>query len=137
MGLLIVRGWRAFYRHIYTVYGVTPEHYRALYLAQLGRCFVCQKAKGMHPDDPKGAGSQRLGIDHNHAYGSRREAVRALTCTLGDKSCNRILGWLTYEGLERARIVLREMPAQAVLRQLDAGPISDEDLTGMMLHERD
>src|SRR6185503_16853653 len=62
----VVAAWRAFYRKAWQAYGITPHQYRALYLAQLGRCYICQEAKGMHPDDPKGGGGKRLAVDHNH-----------------------------------------------------------------------
>jgi len=83
--------WRAFYREAASGrkgYTASPDAYRIMYLAQLGRCFICQTARGIHPDDPKGKGSQRLGWDHNHTTG----AVRGLLCTKGEWSCNRIVG---------------------------------------------
>lgn len=94
----VVKEWRAFYRAALDKYGITPERYRQLYLLQKGRCAICQKATGKHPDDPKGRGGRRLGIDHNHATG----AVRGLLCTGGDKTCNRIIGWLNAPALRRA-----------------------------------
>lgn len=107
--------WRSFYRHIYATYAVAPQDYRDLYLAQRGRCYICREAKGKHPDDPKGRGARRLGVDHNHAIGyGRREAVRALLCTGGDRTCNRIIGWLGPEALKRGAEVLETAPAQDV-----------------------
>lgn len=94
----LVAEWRAFYRAALIKYGVTPADYRGLYLAQSGRCAICRKATGKHPDDPRGRGGRRLGIDHNHVTGF----VRGLLCTGGDKTCNRIIGWLGPEALERA-----------------------------------
>ena len=93
-----VSAWRAFYSRALNVYGVTPAHYQALYLAQRGRCWICRTATGIHPDDPKARGTRRLGIDHNHVTGQ----VRGLLCTGGDKTCNRIIGWLTAPALRRA-----------------------------------
>jgi hypothetical protein len=90
--------WRAFYRRALDLYGVTPDRYLALYLAQKGRCWICRTATGKHPEDPKGRGGRRLGIDHNHTSGF----VRGLLCTGGDKTCNRIIGWLTAPALHRA-----------------------------------
>lgn len=87
----VARAWREFYRKASSGvagYTATPEMYVGLYKAQLGRCFICQVARGIHPEDPKGRGSQRLGWDHNHATG----AVRGLLCTKGVWSCNRIVG---------------------------------------------
>jgi hypothetical protein len=86
-----VRAWREFFRKAASGqagYTVTWEDYVILYRAQLGRCFICQTARGINPDDPKARGSQRLGWDHNHATG----AVRGLLCTKGEWSCNRIVG---------------------------------------------
>lgn len=130
----VVRGWRTFYRHIWSTYGVTPKQYRAVYLAQLGRCFICQKARGQHPDAPKlRPGARRLGIDHNHIFGFRPVAVRGLLCNWGDKSCNRIIGWIGYDALVRAQVYLREAPAQSVFAALEAG-MSDEQIQGMALN---
>jgi len=93
-----VRAWRTFYSRILDVYGVTPRHYLDLYLAQKGRCWICRLATGINPLDPKARGSRRLGIDHNHTTGQ----VRGLLCTGGDKTCNRIIGWLNAGQLRRA-----------------------------------
>lgn len=130
MSTLVASGWRTFYRHIYQVYGVTPLDYRALYLAQLGRCYICQRAKGMHPDDPKGGGGRRLGVDHNHVLGNRREAVRGLLCNWGDKSCNRTIGYLNIESLQRAVDYVRYPPGQRVLMLVTDG-VMPEDLQGV------
>ena len=129
----IATQWRTFYRGIRTLYGMTPAQYRALYIAQQGRCFICLRAKGIHPDDPKGRGSRRLGVDHNHLFGNRIGAVRGLLCTGGDRTCNRIIGWLNYEALRRAVAYIEEWPAQAVFARLEEGPITDEELTGLAM----
>jgi hypothetical protein len=128
----VARAWRAFYTSIRSRYGMSPAQYRALYLAQLGRCYGCWDKRGIHPDDPRGAGTRRLAIDHNHAYGNRIEAVRGLLCGTGDLSCNRILGALRDrpEALERLAHHLRTMPAQATFRALEAGR-ADEEIQGM------
>lgn len=102
MTALNVRAWRTFYRGALHLYGVTPAQYRFLYLIQKGRCAVCRVAKGIHPDDPKAGGTRRLGIDHNHITG----AVRGLLCTGGDKTCNRIIGWMNATQLRRAAAYL-------------------------------
>lgn len=107
----VARAWREFYRKALKEYGITPVQYRDLYVAQYGCCFICRVAKGKHPDDPRGTGGRRLGIDHNHVT----DRVRGLLCTGGDKTCNRIIGWLKPEALERAVIYVREEPAQVVL----------------------
>jgi hypothetical protein len=98
MAAAVVKDWRAFYARALDQYGITPDDYRVLYVAQKGRCWICRKAKGLHPDDPAGRGSRRLGIDHDHLTG----AVRGLLCTGGDKTCNRIIGWLSGPALQRA-----------------------------------
>lgn len=98
MASLHVRAWRAFYSRALDVYGITPDQYRLLYVAQRGRCWICRTAKGIHPDDPKAAGRRRLGVDHDHVTG----AVRGLLCSGGDKTCNRIIGWLDAASLGRA-----------------------------------
>jgi hypothetical protein len=120
----VSRAWREFYRQALERYNVTPRQYRDLYVAQYGCCYICRKAKGKHPDDPRGTGGRRLGIDHNHVT----DAVRGLLCTGGDKTCNRIIGWLTPEALERAVVYVREEPAQHVLAKsedLDRAGIYD------------
>jgi hypothetical protein len=91
MSLPVARSWREFFRKALTGtagYVATPGMYIVLYKAQLGRCYICQTAKGINPEDPKGKGSQRLGWDHNHATG----IVRGLLCCKGEWSCNRIVG---------------------------------------------
>jgi len=98
MSAINVKAWRAFYGRAMDLYEVTPAAYRRLYLAQKGRCWICRTAKGIHPDDPKAAGSRRLGVDHNHLNGR----VRGLLCTGGDKTCNRVIGWLNAAQLRRA-----------------------------------
>jgi hypothetical protein len=129
----VVTSWRAFYRHIGREYRVTPRFYRALYLAQSGRCFVCQTARGMHPDDLKGGGGRRLGVDHNHLIGNRLEAVRALVCTgsLSANTCNRLIARYDLSALERAVVLLTEPPAQH-LRRIVTDSMSDEYLTGLL-----
>lgn len=123
----VVAAWRAFYRRGLSGeagYVITPEQYRRLYIAQKGRCWICQRAKGIHPDDPKGGGSRRLGVDHDHLTGE----VRGLLCTGGDKTCNRIIGWLGSEALQRAADYRRSRYGQParVLRELDRQLVSAE-----------
>jgi hypothetical protein len=110
-----VRAWRTFYSRMLDAYGITPADYRRLYVAQKGRCWICRRARGVHPDDPRAAGGRRLGVDHDHATG----AVRGLLCTGGDKTCNRIIGWLDAGALDRAAKYLRSRRGQPV-RALDA-----------------
>lgn len=130
MNPIVVKAWTAFYRHAWSTYGVSPRFYRALYLAQLGRCYICRKAKGIHPDDPRGGGSRRLGIDHDHNIGNKIEAVRALVCTgsLSANTCNRLIARYSVGALSRAVDVLIERPAQRLLAAGDN--MSDDVLTG-------
>lgn len=130
MPAVVTQRWRAFYRDVEAKYGLSPYDYRLLYLAQKGRCWICRDAKGIHPDDPKGRGYRRLGVDHNHATG----AVRGLLCTGGDKTCNRILGWLhDNPGAFRRAAEYLEHPPARVLAAVDRasqeaqGTMTDED----------
>jgi hypothetical protein len=109
--------WRAFYASAWKHYGITPQDYRDLYRAQHGCCYICRVAKGKNPDDPRGLGGRRLGVDHNHVLGNTREAVRGLLCTGGDRTCNRIIGWLNVNQLRRAVGYLELPPAQVVFRE--------------------
>jgi hypothetical protein len=107
----LVRAWAVFYRAAAAKYRVTPVQYRDLYVAQHGCCYICRSAKGMNPDDPRGRGGRRLAVDHNHVTG----AVRGLLCSGGDRTCNRIIGWLSLPQLKRAVEYVREEPGQSVL----------------------
>lgn len=76
-------------------YGITEKDYLKLSYEQDGRCFICHRA-------PK---KRRLSVDHDHALGRVRHAVRGLLCHM----CNR---GLTYyrdnpERLQRAAEYLR------------------------------
>lgn len=121
----MVASWRAFYRRAADVYHITPAQYRLLYVGQKGRCWICRKVKGIHPDDPKGRGTRRLGIDHNHATG----AVRGLLCTYGDKSCNRVIGWLDRAGLMRAVGYLDTPPAILIAQALQVARSQGEGMS--------
>lgn len=131
----VIRTWRAFYARAMDNYGVTPADYRILYLAQKGRCWICRKAKGVHPDDPQGRGARRLGIDHNHATSQ----VRGLLCTGGDKTCNRVIGWLDHASLKRAVAYLENPPAHVLqvvrasyeLARHDGYQLSDESMEAL------
>lgn len=118
MAIHVARAWREFFRKAQSGaagYTATPEMYVILYKAQLGRCFICQVARGINPEDPKGKGAQRLGWDHNHTTG----AVRGLLCTKGEWSCNRIVGRFrdNAEAWRRGARYL-EMPPALVLSQV-------------------
>jgi hypothetical protein len=121
-----VTAWRGFYRAMLAGnagYTLTPAEYRLLYIGQKGRCWICRTAKGIHPDDPRAAGTRRLGVDHNHLT---RE-VRGLLCTGGDKTCNRVIGWLGQQALARAAQYLADPPA----RVLAVAARVAEDLTAL------
>jgi hypothetical protein len=134
----VVKAWRAFYSAALDRYGVMPEAYRLLYIAQRGRCWICRTAKGIHPDDPKGGGTRRLGIDHDHVTG----AVRGLLCTGGDKTCNRVIGWLDAPSLRRAADylstrkgqparVLEEMRRQVAKAETTGAQLSQTELDAL------
>ncbi len=110
--------WREFFRKAQSGtagYTATPEMYMVLYRAQLGRCYICQVAKGINPEDPRGRGTQRLGWDHNHATG----AVRGLLCTKGQWSCNRIIGrYRDNPGAFRRAARYLEQPPALVLSEI-------------------
>lgn len=116
----VIYRWAAFYRSILDTYGLSPDLYRDLYLAQKGRCAICQRAKGVHPDDPKGRGGRRLGVDHNHVTGQ----VRGLLCTGGDKTCNRIIGWLDAPALTRAAQYLNGARTPALVYSKHGGNLN-------------
>jgi hypothetical protein len=64
-------------RWILKTYGITSEQYEALYEAQGGSCYICQRASGK---------TKRLAVDHDHRSGF----VRGLLCS----TCNKFLGHL-------------------------------------------
>ena len=77
--------------------------YAALYAAQGGKCYICERATGK---------TKALAVDHNHETG----AVRGLLCG----PCNRgVVGHLRddVEALRRAITYLTTEPAQAVLKR--------------------
>ena len=97
-------------RHVEATYGITAEEYARLYLAQGGRCFVCQRASGA---------AKRLAVDHDHKRGCGhdpsvgcRQCIRCLACG----PCNQVvLGRYDADALARAIMVLKTLPAQRVL----------------------
>lgn len=74
--------------HLRRRYGMTEEAYRALVVAQAGRCAACR-------DTP--APDARLEVDHDHADGR----VRGLLCG----PCNRALGHLRDSPLRIAGLL--------------------------------
>jgi hypothetical protein len=122
-----VRAWREFFRKAASGeagYTAGWEDYVILYRAQLGRCYICQRARGINPDDPKARGAQRLGWDHNHATGM----IRGLLCTKGQWSCNRIVGRYrdNPEAFLRGAAYLQSPPALVLLQAVPAGADLDE-----------
>lgn len=61
-------------------YGLTPEEYDDLLIAQDGRCAICKR----RPGSTNGVDRHNLVVDHDHAAGT----TRALLCDF----CNRGLG---------------------------------------------
>jgi hypothetical protein len=129
----VVSEWRRFYRDCWAKYGLAPAEYRALYLAQLGRCYICRRAKGVHPDDPKGGGGRRLAVDHNHLI-TGRSAVRGLLCSgsLSANTCNRLIARYDHASLQRAVQYMEESPAQALLGRMDEGAMTDDETQGWL-----
>lgn len=86
----------AWARGIRERYGLTPEQYWALYEAQGGVCYICQRATGK---------ARRLAVDHDHQTGY----VRGLLC----KPCNSILAHIRDDVWTGYRIVsyLADPPA--------------------------
>lgn len=129
--------WDAFYRKMERGadgYTLTRQEYRALYLAQNGRCYICAKAKGKHPDDPNGRGGRRLAVDHDHLRRGR-SAVRGLLCSgsTSANTCNRLIARYSVEALERAAEYMRQPPAWRVLAVRDAGEKTGQPLQDWQL----
>jgi hypothetical protein len=82
------------------VYGIQPDDYDRLYVAQEGRCAICRRATGK---------TRRLAVDHDHATGK----VRGLLCRV----CNSMLGHARddIEFFVRAVHYLTFPPAESVL----------------------
>lgn len=114
MDPVVASQWRAFYRTALATYGVTPQQYRDIYIAQHGCCYICRKAVGKNPDDPKGRGGRRLAVDHNHATG----AVRGLLCSgsTSANTCNRLIARYSLAALKRAIDYLETEPGQTVIQ---------------------
>lgn len=87
-------------RWILKTYGITKEQYEALYEAQGGVCYICQRATGR---------TRKLSVDHDHRSGY----VRGLCC----RTCNNLLGHFRDDpGIaDRASLYLREPPAFDVI----------------------
>jgi hypothetical protein len=93
-------------------FGITEEIYQAVYVEQDCRCFICRKATGK---------TKRLAVDHDHECNQGHDrkmgcprCIRALLCG----RCNKLVAFLDEEALARAIIVLKDPPAQRVLRRI-------------------
>lgn len=91
------------------IYGITSEFYWALYEAQGGKCYICQRATGK---------TKKLAVDHDHSCCngsvSCGECVRGLLCG----PCNQgVIGHLynSIEALQRAIDYLNDPPARKLL----------------------
>lgn len=98
-------------KRILATYGITAEEYWAIYEAQGGRCYICQRATGN--------GKRRLSVDHDHATGE----VRGLLCLPDNRN---VLGHLrdSVEALQRAIDYLTDPPAKQIIGSRIA-PIHD------------
>lgn len=87
-------------RRIEATYGITKEQYEALYEAQGGVCWICQRATGK---------TRKLSVDHDHDTGF----VRGLLC----RPCNDILGHLRDDPAAAIRVAtyLQDPPAFDVI----------------------
>lgn len=106
---------RAHETYVQGRYGLLPGDYEALYAAQGGRCWICQRATGA---------SRRLSVDHDHKAGCGhdpktgcRRCVRGLIC----RRCNDLLGRIRddTDTLYRALWYLASPPARATLWDSD------------------
>lgn len=96
-------------RRVEATYGITREEYDALFAAQGGRCFICQRISH----------SKRLAVDHDHDTGK----VRGLLCPDVERGCNyAILGNIRGKTLQdkiamvyRIIIYLETPPAEIIL----------------------
>lgn len=69
--------------HLKIQYGITEEHYQALFNSQMGLCAICHKSE-THIN--RAGNIANLAVDHDHRTGK----VRGLLCSW----CNRALGLL-------------------------------------------
>ena len=98
-----------------TKYDLTPEQYRALYVAQNGQCGICGAEI---PDRLTETGDLRSQseIDHDHATG----AVRGLLCG----RCNKVLARYGDSGEFFERVVSYLAKAQSLPRLAPSGTLS-------------
>lgn len=99
-------------QYVQKTYSIDAALYRAIIEAQGGKCAICQRANGT---------ARRLAVDHDHSCcdgpTSCGKCVRSILCS----PCNRMLGHLRDDigSLQRAIVVIRDRPAQAVINSLD------------------
>lgn len=99
----LCKPWRSYAQRLRR-FGLTPADYMAMLNAQNGCCYVC----GAEPL------TQRLSIDHDHALGETREAVRGLLCN--DCNYSRLPRFGEEAALlRRAADYLENPPARAIL----------------------
>lgn len=86
-------------------YGVTDEEVGAILAAQDDRCATCQRQ--VSEDNP-------LLVDHDHALGPVRAAVRGLLC----RRCNAAIGLFGDDpvSMQRAIDYILNPPAQALIQ---------------------
>lgn len=84
-------------RRVQREYGLKPGEYGQLYIAQGGKCAICQRATGA---------TRKLSVDHDHKTG----LTRGLTC----RPCNDLLGHLRddVEAARRLVAYLLDPPAR-------------------------
>lgn len=105
---------KAHSRRVETTYGITQAEYEAIYLAQGGKCAICQVATGKR---------KRLAVDHDHDCTQGHppnigcsKCIRGLLCS----RCNyTLLGKYNEASLRRALTYLNYPPAQTVLLGMD------------------
>lgn len=85
------------------MYGLTKDQYEALYKAQGGTCYICQRATGKR---------KKLAVDHDHKTGY----VRGLLCS----PCNNILAHLRddKDAAHRVFVYLYNPPAFNTIGQV-------------------
>lgn len=106
------RGLDTHAKRIELEFGITSAEYWAIYQAQGGRCAGCQRATGAR---------KRLAVDHehnkpgctHHPKVGCRKCIRALVCG----PCNQMLGRYDVAALERLANILKNAPAQEILRR--------------------
>lgn len=90
-------------------YGISLSEYDAIKEAQGGRCYLCRRATGK---------TKNLAVDHDHALGYTRAAVRGLLCSLCNKG---VVGHFRDDPAAGLRLheYLTNPPARRVLEERD------------------